>query len=219
MENTTVRDRLHNLMRETLEDQLKYKTWDYYYYRPMPVPATWHPKQHVKGDCSKGIQYLCKWAGAPDPMGNDWADWGNSQTLWSRLQHLPNPEKLEVGDIVTFGRDGEEHAAMVLEKGKNPLLWSFGHQGAPNTYYLDQDRREKQYLRLPVPYLPTPSEKLRSKTGWFSWVAWRLGEGDWKNYKKADKSVRPNVPKLIPPNWWKRYAKFIVNRKKGNKGT
>jgi hypothetical protein len=31
--------------------------------------------------------------------------------------------------------------------------------------------------------------------------------------------VRPNVPRIIPLSWWKRYAKFLKNRKKGNKST
>lgn len=213
-----LRDKLRDLMRKTLADETTWKTWTYQAMRPMPVPDSWQPRQKVQGDCSKGVQYLCKWAGAPDPMANNFAVWGNSQTLWSRLQHLDKPSELEVGDIVTFGRNGDEHAAMVYEKGANPLLWSFGHQGAPNTYRLSEDSREHQLLRLPVPtYVPTQRDKLKSKTGWFSWMAWREGEGDWRTYHKADPRVRPNVPKRIPFDWWKRRAQFLLNRKKGNK--
>jgi hypothetical protein len=213
-----VRAELSRLMKATLPDHAH---WTYRAVRPLSVPVTWSKGQHVVADCSKAVQYLCRWAGAPDPMDSGWDKYGNSQTLWLRLQHLDHPSELEVGDIVTFGHNGEEHAAMVLETGDDPLLWSFGHQGAPNTYRLSQDHRPKQFLRNPIPhYAPTDPAKLRAKTGYFSWVAWKLGEGDWKKYSSANKNVRPNVPKRIPLSWWKRYAQFLLGRKKGNaKGT
>lgn len=212
-----VRDALASLMRATLADEAARHDWTYAEVRPMPVPATWKAGQKVRGDCSKGVQYLCRWAGAPDPMGNSYGPYGNSQTICLHLQALASPSQLAVGDIVTFGPSGEDHAAMVLETGADPLLWSFGHQGAPNTYRLSTDKREKQYRRMPIPrYVPTKADKLRARTGWFSWVAWRLGEGDWRPYGKSNKTVRPNVPRLIPLSWWKRLAVFLANRKKGN---
>lgn len=206
-------------MRATLADESKHHTWTYSFTRPLHVPASWHVGQHVVGDCSKGVQYLCKWAGAPDPMENGYGEWGNSYTLWIHLRHLDHPSLLLVGDIVTFGHDGEEHAAMVLERSTagNPLLWSFGHEGAPNTYRLHDDHRPAQYLRLPVPSIPTKQEELHKKTGWFSWVAWKLGEGDWKGLGKANRKYRPAVPKRIPFSWWRRYVRFLRNRNKGNK--
>lgn len=209
-----LRAELKKLMTETLAD---HSHWSYRAVRPRAVPSAWHQGESITGDCSKGVQFLNKWVGAPDPMGRGYDEWGNSQTLWAHLQHLDKPADLQVGDIVTFGRNGESHAAMVLEPGSNPLLWSFGHQGAPNTYRLAADRRPRQYLRNPLPkYIPTPQDKLRAKKGYFSWVAWKLGEGDWQNYGAANKKVRPNVPRVIPPLWWKRYAQFLLNRKNGN---
>lgn len=214
------RKALAGLMKATLADEQTHHTWTYLAVRPMSVPASWKAGQHVTGDCSKGVQYLCRWAGTKDPMGQSYGPYGNSYTLWVHLQHLSSPSELLVGDIVTFGYNGDEHATMVLEPGPDPLLWSFGHQGAPDTYKLSEDRRPHQLLRNPLPvYVPTKQDKLRAKTGYFSWVAWKLGEGDWKPFKRADKSVRPNVPRVIPPLWWKRYAQFLLNRKKGNKPT
>jgi len=208
------RQKLKDLMEATLED---HNNWTYAFVRPLSVPSAWHKGQKVRADCSKAVQYLCRWAGVRDPMDNGYADWGNSQTLWLKLRHVSKPGQLEVGDVVTFGHDGEDHAAMVLEAGNDPLLWSFGHQGAPNTYRLSQDRREKQYLKLELPPIVTPEvSKLRARKGWFAWVAWRLGEGDWKHFGKSNKTVRPNVPRVIPPNWWHRYAKFLLRRKKPN---
>lgn len=216
----SVRDTLHQFMVATLKDEKEHGTWTYRAIRPMPVPRGWSPGLRITGDCSKGVQYLCRWANAPDPMGNNWSDYGNSATICMHLSHLDRPSQLEVGDIVTFGAGGSSHAAMVIERGSDPLLWSFGHQGAPNTYRLSQDRRTHQLLRLPVAVEPpTPAERLRARTGYFSWVAWKLGEGDWKKWGKANPKVRPNVPKVIPPLWWKRYAQFLLNRKKGDSPT
>lgn len=210
------RQRLVELMDATLADEAAHHTWTYRAVRPVPVPAAWKPGQRVTGDCSKGVQMLAHWGRAPDPMQNGFGPYGNSQTICMRLQHLDRASELEPGDIVTFGAWGGEHAAMVKEAGTDPLLWSFGHQGAPNTYRLSQDGRVHQLLRLPVVYVPTPADRLRAQTGWFAWVAWRLGEGDWRHHAPADPAVRPSVPKTISPNWWLRYSQFLANRKRAN---
>lgn len=206
------------LMRQTLADEAAHGDWTYEAVRPMPMPPRpWTPGLRVRGDCSKGVQYLSFWAGLTDPMNENFGPYGNSQTLWLRLQHLDHPSELLAGDAVTFGVDGDEHAARVLEPGGDPLLWSFGHQGAPNTYRLSFDQRPAQYLRCPIPvYVPTPDDRLRSRTGWFAWMAWRLGEGDWKPHGKAAPNVRPNVPAAIDESWWERYATFVANRDKGD---
>jgi hypothetical protein len=210
------RARLAGLMRATLADEAAHRDWTYAKVRPMYVPESWRAGQHVRGDCSKGVQYLCRWAGAPDPMKQNYDSSGNSQTLWLRLQHLDRPSDLLVGDIVTFGFDGSEHAAMVFEAGSDPVMWSFGHQGAPNSYRLSADRRAHQYLRNPLPtYVPTKADRLRARTGWFAWMAWALGEGDWGGYGKANRKVRPNVATVIPLSWWRRRARFLLNRKRG----
>ncbi len=216
---TTVdyRHLLEKLMDDTVKD---HGNWRYLATRPLPVGVRpWHKGMRVVSDCSKGVQKLCWWAQAPhDPMDRGYDEYGNSQTLWAACQHLDHASELKVGDFVTFGHNGDEHAAMVREAGADPLLWSDGHQGAPNFYRLSLDRRQRQFLRNPLPgYKPTKAERCRARTGWFAWVAWRLGEGDWKTYGKTNRKVRPNVPKVIPLSWWRRYAKFIANRKKADK--
>lgn len=209
------------LMRAILADEAAHLDWTYDAVRPMVVPPSWKPGQKVRGDCSKGAQFINRWLDLPDPMGMNYGPFGNSQTLCLKLQHLDAPEELLVGDAVTFGEDGEEHAARVLVASADPLLWSFGHQGAPNSYPLSADGRPAQYLRVPMPvFVPTPADLLRAKTGWFSWVAWRLSEGDWRDRKLADPTVRPDVPQTIPGAWWTRLAAFEANRNHGNpKGT
>lgn len=209
-----MRVELERLMRATLADEAAHATWAYREVRPCPVPASWKPAQRVWGDCSKGVQFLCHWAGGPDPMGEGFGPWGNSQTLWLQLQHLASAVELQLGDVVTFGQDGDQHAAMVLEPGDDPLLWSFGREGAPDTYRLSQDGRPAQYLRYPVPaYVPTSIPALRARTGWFAWMAWYQGEGDWRHYGPRDIAVRPNVPKRIPLAWWRRRVRFLLRRK------
>jgi hypothetical protein len=51
--------------------------------------------------------------------------------------------------------------------------------------------------------------KLRAKTGWLAWAGWRLGRGDWKPYGKANRNVRPRVPRVIPRSWWARLANLV----------
>jgi hypothetical protein len=214
-----LRKLLGNTMRATLSDP--HGRWDYEAVRPIKPfgPRSYEQGRYVKADCSKGAQLICYWtAGCPDPMKQSWDGYGNSATLAMRLQHLALPSQLLVGDFVTFGPGGGSHAAVVLEPGSNPLLWSFGHPEArPNVYRLSQDPRVRQYLRNPVPiYVPTPDDRLRSMTGYWAWVQWRLGEGSWSHHSKADPKVRPNVPKLIPASWWKQLGVFLANRKKAD---
>lgn len=219
---TDVRAGLGMTMRATLADEAAHGNWRYAAIRPEAMTGSrghYPAGEHVDSDCSKSVQRICFWTpGAPDPMKNGWGAYGNSSTICSVLAHLDLPSELLVGDPVTFGVNGDEHAAMCLESGADPLLWSDGHQGAPNTYRLSWDTREHQLLRLPVViYHPTPQDQLRAKTGYWSWMQWKLGEGSWSHYAPSDTTVRPNVPDSIPDAWWKQRAKFLANRKKPNK--
>jgi len=216
-----IRKAMVKLMELTIADEQTHGNWTYAAVRPLETPERpWVPGVHRRGDCSKGGQWIAYWAGAPDPFGMDFGPYGNSQTAWSNLQHLDHASELLPGDMITFGRDGQKHLSVVQEAGADPLLWSWGHQGAPNNYRLSQDSRERQFLRMPIAaYVPTPEDKLRAKTGWFAWMQWALGEGDWKGHPKSAKGVRPNVPRPIPVSWWKRRAMFLLRRKRGNRPT
>ncbi len=222
LDELQIRENLEHYMRATLADEAAHGTWHYHAVRPCVVPEHWHPGQQVYGDCSKGVQFLDKWAGAPDPMwergSSSYGPYGNSATLAAKLKHLDHPSELQIGDDVTFGHYGNSHAAKVLEPGNDPLLWSFGHPGAPNTYRLSHDRRERQYLQLHLPpHKLTPVEKLKAMTGYWSWLQWKLGEGHWRGFGPEKAFVRPNVPRVIPREWWKRYIQYLLNRKKPNK--
>lgn len=53
---------------------------------------------------------------------------------------------------------------------------------------------------------------LRSRRGYFSWLAWYLAEGSWRGYGHANPKVRPHVPARIPASWWRRERVFIKAR-------
>lgn len=219
MSLSPVRQCLHDLMAATVADEQTHADWTYRAVRPTPVPSLWQPGQHVTGDCSKGVQMLSRWAKAPDPMRNGFGVYGNSSTIWAVLPRIAKTQ-LEVGDIVLFGSDGRDHAAMVYQAGYDPTVWSFGHQGAPNFYRLSQDRREQSYRKLMSdPIVSAKDAKLKAETGYWAWLAWRLGEADWQGRGPRNPSVRPNVPMLIPPDWWRRLTIFLANRKRGNAAT
>lgn len=112
--------------------------WNYREVRPLTLP----PKlaHGVNADCSFGVKILCDWAGVPDPTGSHFDGWGNSVSIFHHLPHIPKAQA-KTGDIIVFGPDGAWHATMILEPGPDPLMWSHGHQGAPNLYRLSQDTR------------------------------------------------------------------------------
>lgn len=59
------------------------------------------------------------------------------------------------------------------------------------------------------------ADELRKRTGFYSWVAWRLGEGDWKPYGPLNAKVRPAVPANIVlrrPTWFPRLSAFLAAR-------
>ncbi len=214
-----IRAELVRLMDATVLD---HGNWTYLAVRPLPLPLTWAKGQRVSSDCSFGVKLLCRWAGGPDPTGYSWEPYGNSESIYLHLQHLAAPVDMLPGDIVAFGRGGRDHAAMVHTAGADPVLWSDGHQGAPNFYRLTDDHRAHQCLRLPVRKpIQTSEEKLRAKTGYWSWLAWKQGEGvnTWKPYGPGNPTVRPNVPKLIPPLWWVARVRFLAARNKGDEAT
>jgi hypothetical protein len=206
------RSALGALMDATVEDEAAGHYWTYRAVRPMPVPPAWHAGDHIEGDCSKGCQYQCRWVSLPDPMHADYDPYGNSTTLWLQLVHI-DLQEVQIGDLVVFGINGSEHAAMVKKlvkkngKVTDLVLWSFGFEGAPNFYKLSQDPRVWQCLRLRVMSTSQkiPADVLVAKEGYGSWRQWRLGTGSWRGYGKRNRAVRPNVPHRIPLAWWRMF--------------
>jgi len=82
-------------------------------------------------DCSEGVTCLCKWAGLHDPNGRGYDGSGYTGTLLAHLRHYSEPAAAYVGAIVVFGPAPGDHAAMVMARGGDPLLWSHGFEGGP----------------------------------------------------------------------------------------
>lgn len=222
-----VRERIYTLMHETLADERRRHDWSYEAVRPMPVPDHWHKGKHIRGDCGKGYQYLVHWAGGPDPMGMRFGPYGNSASVTHHLPHRHSLNDMEIGDAVTFGPYGDEHTTGVMRLIRNERghvvdleLWSFGGPGTPNSYKLSQERRKHYLLKLPVgEFKARTTAELRLLTGFWAWRQWKDGVGDWHGHGKANKHLRPDVPRIIPLAWWRHYWRLHRRRKLGDKAT
>lgn len=58
-----------------------------------------------------------------------------------------------------------------------------------------------------------PAADLRARTGYWSWVCWRLGEGLWRGWGRANAAVRPTVPVRVRASWWAALAAFVRARR------
>jgi len=214
-------------MASTVGSQARIGNWRYAFWRPQDVQYTAQQivTETIDSDCSSGCRILCHAASAPDPAGNGYASWGNSSTIWARCEHITLSEA-QPGDMATFGYStGEHHVCMLWEPAGNGdwWVWNHGRPGDPHKGLLSQEREGHAGMTVTIVSLgvpdppPTPEDKLREKTGFYSWVAWKLGEGPWRKYGKASPKVRPHVPRVIPVKWWRQYAAFLRARKKPNK--
>lgn len=71
----------------------------------------------------------------------------------------------------------------------------------------------KKPVAKPVPK-PTAPAVLRARTGYWSWLAWRLGQAAWKPYGKTNPHVRPHVPVRVPARWWRQAAIHVKGASK-----
>lgn len=222
------RARMQYYMKLSVNDQERYRNWNYEAVRPQRIPSSYQSGQYVEADCSDGCRMIARWAGVKDdPAGNNYDSYGNSSSIWAHLPHI-DLHDAQPGDMVTFGSyTGEHHVAMFydLADRHDPIVWNMGTDGQPIFTRLSNEIRYHSGQRVTVcrvklpPIHLSPQDKLRAMTGFWSWMQWKLGEGHWKKYKPASKKVRPNVPAMPPLKWWKAYGKFLLARKKGNKKT
>jgi hypothetical protein len=166
--------------------------------RPMPSINNAAGNYHWTGDCSSWVTQVYKWAGAPDPMGNAYNGYGNTQTLTGRGRQI-SLGNVRPGDVVVydaFGPLSNQHTAIVVEAGPDPLCSSMGKQGDPHLVHVSEDGRPPTYLRF-VTTIPDPPVKPHS-------VAAVLGQG-----------ARPagNPPLLVPqgtnPQPWVVYERRL----------
>lgn len=167
--------RLHRLMVATAGNPYH---WTYNLVRPLTLPKTRVPEiawktnktlavalerriEGYRSDCSWGAKTLFWLVGcADDPTGQKWSGYGNSSSIYAHLSkrfglnnsYHPSPADLarcKVGDIGVVGVNGKDHVWVVMEAGENPLVWSDGHQGAPNTYRVLDDARRPISVCIP----------------------------------------------------------------------
>lgn len=122
--------------------------------RPMHLTATgpW------KGDCSTFVTWVFWMEHLPDPNGNGYNGWGNTQTLYAKGQKI-SPAEVQPGDVVIYAADrplSEQHTAFIIEGGHDPLTVSMGQQGDPSFVHVSQDGRRPFYVRF-LPVDPTPA--------------------------------------------------------------
>lgn len=223
MTETQYRNALKKLMVRTIADQKRIGNGRYLAVRPQEVISE-YDSQEYEADCSDYCRDLCRVVGLPDdPAGNGYADYGNSSSIWLHL-HETTLAAAKVGDIITFGRwSGEKHACMIMDLTDrlNPGVANMGEDGQPveSTYAIELANHpgcvaSVRRLNLPPDPPPTPQQILRAKTGFYNWMSWLLAENAWRHYGKKNKTVRPDVPKVIPAAWWGRRAQYLLNRKK-----
>jgi hypothetical protein len=104
----------------------------------------------IQFDCSQAVTQLCKWGELADPNGLGYSHAGYTGTLLATLRHYSDPSAAGIGAIVVYGPSTGEHASMVYEPGRDPLLWSHGFDGGPVLIRLSQQRRTH---RAPVTFL------------------------------------------------------------------
>ena len=69
-------------------------------------------------DCSSAVRYWYWLCGFPDPMGADYqGNGGNSATLFERGEVVGLGREIP-GDVACYGPGGDEHAALVVAKGR-----------------------------------------------------------------------------------------------------
>jgi hypothetical protein len=111
-------------------------------------------------DCARAVNWCMRHVdGIKAPKGS-WLL--NSTGLTNALPHLSHAYDMSIGDIVTFGYDGDQHAASVYKKTadpNNPVLYTHGYKYSPNDYSLlteIQAHTGPVYYLSILPCLPNP---------------------------------------------------------------
>lgn len=116
--------------------------------------------------------------------------------------------------------------------GTTVVAWQFTDRAIVKGHALDGSRLlvGVKSLEIPRPVAPKPAPRptpkpapkptpgrkapavLKAERGYWPWLEWYMGEGDWRGYVRQAKAVRPNVPRVIPARWWKAERAFLKAR-------
>ena len=120
---------------EGVHDEEKKQDFDYEEVRPLPV--SWNPP--IRTDCSFYCKLVAWKAGSIDPTGENFNEYGNSETMYATGKHITLGELLP-GDFCVFGPGGSVHAVIAVtdHESGNPLFASMGRQGDPSLVRLSE---------------------------------------------------------------------------------
>lgn len=103
--------------------------------RPFDPDAIAKRELPLSMDCSASTTQLYKDAGRPDPNGNDYSGYGNTETLRSHTPRRKSVRAAKPGDYIVYGPDGRpdlQHVVVVYARnGSNPKTWSHGQEAGP----------------------------------------------------------------------------------------
>lgn len=213
------RMKLAELMDATVKNRWN---WHYALIRPEGQGVTEQQAKsgYVVADCSAGCGILCYLAGVPNCLqSGKFNGYGNTGTSYKYLKargfKVAKASELQVGDVIIYGPEyATHHMVMVRQPGSDPLLWSNGWENAPEFIHHSVMARHQPSPSSFFRVMPKdPVEKPKPVDTFWDWLAWYLGEGPYKNHKR-DPKKRPNVPKKISDEWWKREKAFIQAREK-----
>ena len=129
--------------------------FNYLEVRPMHLRNEWP----WIGDCSEFVTWLFWKLQLPDPNNNGYNGWGNTTTLYAHGVKISLAE-VQPGDIALYSMDRplvEQHTAVVVRGGADPLTVSMGQQGDPSYVHVSQDGRKAFYVRC-LPKATTPPQ-------------------------------------------------------------
>lgn len=108
-------------------------------------PVSYDIKEKMILDCSSFATWCYRQAGAKDPNCVAYNGTGYTGTLvqFGKRVMIARP-----GDIAIFGPGNGEHAAVVVAKGKDPLLVSHGDSQGPILVHASDDPRPVRYFRF-----------------------------------------------------------------------
>jgi cell wall-associated NlpC family hydrolase len=117
-------------------------------------PFTYRLTAPINIDCSGFVGWCYKQAGAFDPYQRQHSGIGYTGTLIELGKKLIIPRlQVKPGDIVVYSVDrptSEQHTAVVVAGGKDPLTVSMGQEGDPSLVHVSQDPRKPTFYRFPT---------------------------------------------------------------------
>jgi NlpC/P60 family len=151
------RRELVRLARSCVENQA---TIHYAETRPIPLNVA-SGSYDFTTDCSGFVTMLARWAGLPDPNGNDYSGAGYTGTLLDNLGPPISQAETWRGDLCVFGPGTGDHVVMLLEGGirlPDPQVASHGQEDGPLICRLSVETRAhpapQRFLRI----MPPPSD-------------------------------------------------------------